>query len=424
MKKALFLLFLIPGISHAALKVGDGSGSADGTGNWTAQGSSSSTITGGVGVGISPPAATLHVLGNNDTDLALKVGVVGIASSLQVRNDGVVSVNGAPMSGTAFQIIDGGLALHSTLNQKFMPEIALVKEAYDRDPEFVLVISSDSSRDYLDFYTYSTAMADFLAPFRIATDGKIYVTSGPFLVTGGNVGIGTTAPVYSLDVAGTGRVTSGLTVSSLTVTGTGESYGVIGTTQTQQRFEVNASTPATLYTSTAAVALRTVWDFSGPDVVLGAATNTVISVATAAYNGFVRMDPSISSGPSNGVLYKWRAPDHFNTGVDLVLVDFIHYLGAADTVVSTYTIAINAYAASSERPTSFLLPITFNTTLDASGAARDNESAADTTLTGWAAAITPGAQYWNYLGRNGGDPSTVETYAGELHITGARSGTQ
>ncbi len=354
-----------------------------------------------LGVGTTSPASTLNLLGNNTDLKTFQVGVPGITNAFSVRNDGVTTIGGDAVSATAFQVIDGGLALHnSSVNATFTPEISMVKEIYDRDPEFVLAISSDTNSDYYDLWAYNTSLPNFSRLMRFSTDGTVYVSSGGLQAVGS------------------------LTGQSLSITGSGQTYGVIGTTQTRQFFEVNASTPMVLYTSTAAVALRVVWDFAGPDAVMGAATNTVVSVATAAYNGFARMDPSISSGPTNGVLYKWRAPDHFNTGVDLVLTDFIHYLGGTDTAVSTYTIAINAYASSSERPTSFLLPITFNTIADASGAVRDNESAADTTLTGWAAAITPGAQYWIYLGRNGGDPSTVETYAGELHIRGARSGTQ
>ncbi len=255
---------------------------------------------------------------------------------------------------------------------------------------------------------------------------------------------------------GSDPITGGMTVSSLTVTGSGESYGVIGTTQTEQRHEVNGSTPIIvntssvtftgpagrsitisgstitagggtvmmINTSSAALALRTVYDLWKPDVGLGAATNTVVNSATSSYNGFYRMDAFISSGPTNGVLYKWRAPASFNPSQDLVLTDFTCYLRAADVAVSTYVIAINAYAASSERPTSFLLPITFQTIADASGAANDNESAPDTTLSQWAANITPGAQYYIYLGRLGGGPSTVDSFCGELHLQHIRSGTQ
>jgi hypothetical protein len=134
MKKLLFVLgaILIPGISNAALKVS--AGGSDGTGNWTASGSSNTYVGGNVGVGTTTPAAALDVQGalnvsggatftgtvsqitatNPDQNFLINTttAVVVNASSTTIHGselvDSTMVVTGQNLSGTAtnaFQVI-------------------------------------------------------------------------------------------------------------------------------------------------------------------------------------------------------------------------------------------------------------------------------------------------------------------------------
>jgi hypothetical protein len=192
--------------------------------------------------------------------------------------------------------------------------------------------------------------------------------------------------------------------------------------------QVNSGTPATFYTSTAAVALWETASFDhGPDFCFGLATNTYYAgSATSTLRNLAWFDGTVSSGPTNGCGWLWRVPDSISTTVSPIVQDFTDWLGAADTSQRAYVMAAGALATSSERPAAYTLSTAITVGGDASGAQYDSETAADTTLSSWNGNLTAGQWYVIYVGRGGNvsDTSSIASWCCKFTIKWARSGTQ
>jgi hypothetical protein len=157
--------------------------------------------------------------------------------------------------------------------------------------------------------------------------------------------------------------------------------------------------------------------FTAPNRVDG--TGAVLQTdATTAYYGQAKF--SNSAAPAgNYVEYRGIVPINLDTAIDLVATFKIR-LGGADTGKHRYTISMASVAnsASFDAPT-LGNAINMDFAGDASGASGDVETVT-ATLTGWKAALTPGALWVIRIARAGNDAtydtSTVDSYTGPLII--------
>lgn len=122
---------------------------------------------------------------------------------------------------------------------------------------------------------------------------------------------------------------------------------------------------------------------------------------------------------TNYIEYRLRVPKHLDTAVDLTAT-FEFVPTGTDTGDHEYEITFDSIAASGDRTGTLGDAISLGYTADASGAAGDTESTAETTLTGWRSAMTAGQIWVIRVARDGdhaSDTSTVTSYSGTLTIT-------
>jgi len=122
---------------------------------------------------------------------------------------------------------------------------------------------------------------------------------------------------------------------------------------------------------------------------------------------------------NNYVEYILEVPRDLDTSVDL-LAYFKFTLGGADTADHDYVITMIDIADSADNATAAADAVNLAYTADGSGASGDVETAGGNTLTGWAAALTPGSKWIIRITRDGDDgtddASTVDSYSGPLTI--------
>src|SRR3989344_4341327 len=206
----------------------DTSGNITNTGTLTVQGTGNSSIAGNVGIGTTSPQRNLHI---NGTAAALFTNAT----------TGVTASDG-------FQIIQSGLTTY--LEQQEAASLILRTSAADRmtidsagnvgigttSPDTLLDVekshtdhttsfmrltnSSSTGQTPLDFYINGTMRGkyrvDYLGNVNLVANGGGFEfftggdsgtgTSKMTILSGGNVGIGTTAPTANLEVAGSGGV--------------------------------------------------------------------------------------------------------------------------------------------------------------------------------------------------------------------------
>lgn len=122
---------------------------------------------------------------------------------------------------------------------------------------------------------------------------------------------------------------------------------------------------------------------------------------------------------TNYVEYILEVPRDLDTSVDLVAW-FSFVLSDADTADHDYQISMIDIAASADNGTAVGDQVALDYTADGSGASGDVEVAGGNTLTGWAAALTPGSKWIIRVARDGddgtNDASTVDSISGPLTI--------
>ena len=122
---------------------------------------------------------------------------------------------------------------------------------------------------------------------------------------------------------------------------------------------------------------------------------------------------------NNYVEYILEVPRDLDTSVDL-LAYFKFVLGGADTADHDYVITMIDIADSADNATAAADAVNLAYTADGSGASGDVETAGGNTLTGWAAALTPGSKWIIRITRDGDDAtddaSTADSYSGPLTI--------
>ncbi len=155
--------------------------------------------------------------------------------------------------------------------------------------------------------------------------------------------------------------------------------------------------------------------FANPQV-FGPATTQQTTVTTATYGQALFADDVETD---NYIEYRCIVPPDLDTAVDLTAV-FAFRLGGADTGDHDYVISFDSVAASAAYAGSLGDAISLTYTADASGADGDLELTAETTLTGWKSAMTPGGLLVIRITRDGddgtNDTSTVDSYSGPLII--------
>jgi hypothetical protein len=121
---------------------------------------------------------------------------------------------------------------------------------------------------------------------------------------------------------------------------------------------------------------------------------------------------------TNYAEYYLVVPPDIDTNVDLTAT-FKFKLGGADTGDFEYEITFDSVANSAAYAGSLGDAVSLAFTADASGADGDVETAGETTLTGWKAAMTAGQLFVVRIARDGdhaNDGSTVDSYSGPLVI--------
>jgi hypothetical protein len=122
---------------------------------------------------------------------------------------------------------------------------------------------------------------------------------------------------------------------------------------------------------------------------------------------------------NNYVEYLLEVPRDLDTTVDLTAW-FSFVLTGADTGDHDYVISMIDIAASGDNGTATGDAVSLDYTADASGASGDVETAGGNTLTGWAAALTPGSKWIIRITRDGddetNDTSIVDSISGPLTI--------
>lgn len=123
---------------------------------------------------------------------------------------------------------------------------------------------------------------------------------------------------------------------------------------------------------------------------------------------------------ANYVSYILTVPEDLDTSVDLKVSRWKFKLSGADTGTHRYVISMASVANSADFSATPGTAINIDFAGDASGASGDVEGVANVTLTGWAAALTPGHVWIIRLARDGDateDASTVASYSGPLVIS-------
>ena len=150
---------------------------------------------------------------------------------------------------------------------------------------------------------------------------------------------------------------------------------------------------------------------------LGAAGAPIQTTSTANTYGQGKFGNATDKA-TNYVEYYLVVPSDIDTSVDLTAT-FKIKLGGADTGDHEYEISFDSVADSTAYVGSLGDPISLAFTADASGADGDVETAGETTLTGWKAAMTAGQLFVVRVARDGdhaNDGSTVDSYSGPLVI--------
>ncbi len=132
---------------------------------------------------------------------------------------------------------------------------------------------------------------------------------------------------------------------------------------------------------------------------------TRITTEGAGYGHFTMSGSAAKAG--NYVIYRWRVPKYFDPSVPITCVWSVK-LTNTDTGEADYEISMADVAASASANPSTSNAIAVVVPSDASGANGDMEQSAETALTGWAAALTPGDICYIMVARAGDtDASTV-----------------
>ena len=150
---------------------------------------------------------------------------------------------------------------------------------------------------------------------------------------------------------------------------------------------------------------------------MGAADAPIQTTSTANTYGQGKFGNATDKA-TNYVEYYLVVPADIDVSVDLTAT-FKIKLGGADTGDHEYEISFDSVADSAAYVGSLGDPISLAFTADASGADGDVETAGETTLTGWKAAMTAGQLFVVRVARDGdhaNDGSTVDSYSGPLVI--------
>lgn len=166
-------------------------------------------------------------------------------------------------------------------------------------------------------------------------------------------------------------------------------------------------------------------DWTAVDYV-GSLTNNVVNLSSSAFLfGNASFSNSASSEAPNCVGYRWAVPEDIDTSVALTVSRWKFVLGNTDTGTQSYFIAYHATADSANPPAGSVFgtgtsPIALSFAGDGSGASGDIETVSNTTLTGWASALTAGQNLVITVCRDGdaaGDGSSVNSTSALLRIS-------
>lgn len=175
-----------------------------------------------VGINTTAPSYTLDIAGTSKISTRLDIG--GIQPTLNTNTIGQLFITGLSSSASGPHIM-----MNTTQDQ--FPTLYLHNWAHD-----INAICFDS---YFDGnWRTSNANGGFALwkttgqlqmRYTIGSAGSLIAngvhTVGLVMTTGGNVGISTTAPAFTLDITGTSRITTGLTIGGYVLTGTGSANG-------------------------------------------------------------------------------------------------------------------------------------------------------------------------------------------------------
>jgi hypothetical protein len=221
------------------------------------------------------------------------------------------------------------------------------------------------------------------------------------VVTGGNVGIGTT-PATKLEVSG-GTITVHGGGVHISTSGMGLTFPD-GTKRTTNKELIHLTHPHF-------VELTNV---------------SFVTSSNTFSHGQATFSNSISS-QTNWVAYSLTVPHDIDTSVNLVVKAFKFKLGGADTGTHRYVIAMEQVADSagvSSTPANATNAVNLDFAGDASGASGDIETISNVTLTGWASSMTAGRKLVIWLSRDGDateDASTVNSVSDALVLEYGRN---
>jgi hypothetical protein len=185
------------------------------------------STSGNVGINTSTPSYTLDIAGTSKISTRLDIG--GIQPGLNGSTIGQLFITGPASSATGPHIM-----MNTTQDQ--FPTLYLHNWTHD-----INAVCFDS---YFDgqWRTSSTTggfalwknSGQLQMRYAVGSAGSLIAngvhTAGLVMTTGGNIGINNTAPAFNLDVTGTSRITTGLTIGGYVLTGTGSANGLrVGT---------------------------------------------------------------------------------------------------------------------------------------------------------------------------------------------------
>jgi hypothetical protein len=259
------------------------------------------------------------------------------------------------------------------------------------------------------------------APSELSTtgSGSVVLATSPTLVTPVlGVATATTINKVTLTAPSTG---STLTVADGKTLTANNSLTLAGADSTTLTFQgtgtvVNRDSTDTLTGKTIDAAatgntlkFKSYLQLTVPHLCDGAGAVIATNDYTQIYYGHALFSGTAATN-ANFVEYRLQAPDDLDTSVDLKAKWKVR-LNGADTSASTYTIGMASVADSASAAGSLANHVTLAVSADASGASGDVETTASTTLTGWAAALTPGALWVIRVARDGAnDTSNVAHY--------------